>query len=358
LNALLAVLAAHGAAPPSSPTESLFWRTWIPIGWGQLFADPPPTPLGAFSRRWLERGAAAIEEAWNRGLDPSCDVVLGVSATRVEPRVLHAAGGRLELPRMEEKFAIRIQGRGRGRPPRVSNYPVPASAWPAALLVTDARGEVPFSELRDLVFASMSFPIAFPPQPLRTCVAGETLRPGVCLDAEAHTARYVDGGVFDNAPLRLAVGLARIGLHADPESARLSWRDIPDASVRDVPRNLVLGFIDPDAAEYPARRPADAAADDGSLPRHLFDILAAFVDTARSKELAMLLEEHPAVADRDRAPEAALSGRGRSDRRVLRLLRDRVPGLRLPPRHVRRLAHAGRRRVHARGEGGLEPEGG
>ncbi|BDG07287.1 patatin-like phospholipase family protein [Anaeromyxobacter paludicola] len=297
LNALLAVIAACGPERPAEPTGSLFWRTWIPVGFDQLFVDPPATPLGVFSRQWLDRGAARIEEAWNRGLDRSCDVVLGISATRARPRRLRAAGGRLELPSMEEKFALRIQGRGPGRPPRVTNYPVP-NLWPAALLVTDEAGEVGFAALRDLVFASMSFPIAFPPQPLRTCAAGETARPGLCLESEARTAPYVDGGVFDNAPLRLAAGLARVGLQRLPGSGRLSWRDVPDPGVRDVPRDLALGFIDPDSAEYPAPRVAELTPDDGSLPRHVQDLLAAFVDTARSKELATLLEEQPGVADR------------------------------------------------------------
>ncbi len=295
LNALVAVLTACGPAG-GSPTRSPFWSTWIPVGFDEMFTPEGASPLGVFSRDWLERGGAELERVWNEGIDPDCDVVLGVSATRAEPRVLQAAAGRLELPQMEEKFTVRVRGRGPGRPPRVTNY-VPARApRPGPLLVTDEGGEVPFSELRDLILASMSFPVAFPPQPLRTCTVGDTGTTGVCLPAEARTALYVDGGVFDNAPLRLAVSLARSGLRELP-GGRLGWREVPDPGVRVAPVDVSFTFVDPSATEYPP--PAVATEEsEPSLTRELGALLASFVATARSKELTVLLEEHPEIADR------------------------------------------------------------
>jgi predicted acylesterase/phospholipase RssA len=298
LNSLLALLVACRADGSAVSSASMFWNSWISVGFDQLTAAPP-TPLGAFSREWLARAAEPVEQAWNRGLDPACDVVLGVSTTRVEPRMLRAAGGRLELPRMEEKFAIRVQGRGAGRPPRATNYASPGSAVPNPLLVTDERGEIAFSEIRDLIFASMAFPVAFAPQPLRTCVAGGTAAPGVCLPPEAATAPYVDGGIFDNAPLRMAVGLARSGLHeVDTASGRLDWRDAPDPSVSTLPATIAFAFVNPNATEYPLTPRPDPQANDPSLTRELERIALALVETGRSKELAILLEEHPDVADR------------------------------------------------------------
>jgi predicted acylesterase/phospholipase RssA len=298
LNALVAVLTACGPTG-GPPTRSLFWSTWIPVGFDQMFTPEGASPLGVFSRDWLERGGTELERIWNEGIDPGCDVVLGISATRAEPRVLQAAAGRLELPQMEEKFALRVRGRGPGRPPRVTNYVPAREPRPGPLLVTDQGGEVPFSELRDLVLASMSFPVAFPPQPLRTCTVGDTATPGVCLPAEARTALYVDGGVFDNAPLRLAVSLARSGLRELPGGGRLGWREVPEPGVRVAPVDVSFTFVDPSATEYPA--PAVAAEQrerEPSLTRELGALLASFVATARSKELAVLLEEHPEIADR------------------------------------------------------------
>jgi predicted acylesterase/phospholipase RssA len=298
LNALLAVLVACGGEVPSSPSDSLFWNTWIPIGFAQLSAAPPGA-LGAFSRKWLERQATHVEQAWSRGIDASCDVVVGVSTTRVEPRVLRAASGHLELPRMEERFAIRVQGRGPGRPPLATNYVGAGGPLPSPLLVTNADGEIAFSELRNLLFASMAFPVAFAPQPLRTCLAGQTVVPGVCLASEAETATHVDGGIFDNAPIRMAVSLARAGLEPSPDApGHLAWRRAPDSSAPNDLRRIVFGFVDPDATEYPSAPRRKSRDEQPSLARELKAISGALVDTARSKELATLMEEHPEIPDR------------------------------------------------------------
>ncbi|RKH11794.1 patatin-like phospholipase family protein [Corallococcus sp. CA047B] len=297
LNVLLTVLAACGEEAPG-PTRSLFWETWIPVGYGQLFVPEDVTPLGALSRTWLEAQALRIEASWNRGLSPACDVVLGVSATRVEPRLVYVAGGRLALPRMEEKFALRIQGRGPGRLPRVTNYTVSGSTRREPMLVTDAQGEVAFAQVRDLVLASMSFPVAFPPKALATCAAGATARPGVCLSTEAHVADYVDGGIFDNTPLRLAVGLARDGLKPSKEGGAPRWRDAPEPDGQRSPTDVFFTFLDPDATEYPAAPRQREERTEPQLLTMLGGVVSAFIDTARSKELALLLEEEPEIAER------------------------------------------------------------
>ncbi|MFP2924701.1 patatin-like phospholipase family protein [Pyxidicoccus sp. 3LG] len=297
LNGLLAILAACGEEAPG-PTRSLFWETWIPVGYDRLFVPEDVTPLGAFSRAWLEAQARRIEEVWNRGISPTCDMVLGVSVTRAEPRLVHVAGGRLPLPRMEEKFALRIQGRGPGRQPLVTNYAAPGGTRREPLLVTNAEGEVAFAQVRDLVLASMAFPVAFPPKPLATCAAGATARPGVCLSTEAHVADYIDGGIFDNTPLRLAVGLARDGLAPAQDGGPLRWRDAPEPGGRRSPTDVFFVFVDPDATEYPAAPLPQGPREAPQLPRMVGGVLSAFIDTARSKELALLLEEEPEIAER------------------------------------------------------------
>ncbi|WP_375745791.1 patatin-like phospholipase family protein [Corallococcus interemptor] len=295
LNALLAIMATCGV-DASTPGQSLFWDIWVPIGFNDLFIPTSTTPLGVFSREALERRASHIEQAWNRGLDRSCDMVLGVSTTRLSPRALQAANGRLDLPRLEEKFAIRIQGRGQGRTPRATNYTTREGRRLELLLETDEQGEIPFANLRELLLASMSFPIAFPPQPLRTCAPKSSAKPGVCLPSEARRELFIDGGVFDNTPLRLAVGLARDGLR-ETTDGKLEWRPIPQPDTRTTPPGIAFAFIDPDATEYPIAPPQEGTRP-VSLPGTLAELLAAFVDTARSKELAMLLEEEPEIAKR------------------------------------------------------------
>lgn len=308
LNALIELLAACSTDAPAQPTDSLFWSTWIPVGLESL-AERPAAPLGALSRRALARGAEGIEAAWARGLDPACDVVLGVSVTRVEPRAVRSAGGSLVLPRMEEKFAVRIQGRGAGRPPRATNYPLPAGRWPGPLLVTDARGEIAFAELRDLVLASMAFPIAFPPVSIRACIAGETATPGACLPEEARAARYVDGGLFDNSPLRAAVWLAALGLHQPGPGQPLAWRETPRAVPGPVPDGLAFAFLDTDVTAYPPP-PADPVAAEEALAPHLLGLAESFVASARAKEIGTLAQELPEVADRILVPRRQFPAAG------------------------------------------------
>lgn len=294
LNTFLAVLAACGA-DPERPGNSLAWNTWIPAGFDQLFTPKKASVLGAASRDWLERSAGPIEEAWARGLDPRCDVVLGVSTTRVKPRTSTTlAGLDLAPPRIEEKFAVRIQGRGPGVPPRATNYVDPANSA-AALLVTDGAGEIAFSELRDLLFASMSFPVLFPPQEIRTCHGSPGASAPVCRADDAEAGLYVDGGVLDNAPLRLAVRLARDGLQASGDG-RLAWREHPLRGAPPASPQPLYVFVDPDASAYPPAFTAEAS-DTASLVDLLRMLAVGFVDAARSKELVTLLEEQPEIAD-------------------------------------------------------------
>jgi len=305
LNALLSILATCGEDRSFTAT-ALFWDTWIPIGFEQLLVPAGASSLGAFSRTWLDRRATELEQVWAHGLDASCDVVLGISATRLEPRVLRTAGGRLQLPRMDEKFVLRIRGRGPGRPPLATNY-APGGLRHFSLLLTTPEGEVAFSEVRDLLFASMAFPMAFSPQELRICDGGRTATPGVCLPFEATATTFLDGGVFDNGPLRLAVQLAAAGLSDDGQ--RLRWGDGRPDAAHEVPPSLVFGYLNVDATEYPVPVGPARSAEQG-LPQQLVSVLGAFVESARAKELTLLVEERPDVADQVLMPRRRLPAAG------------------------------------------------
>jgi predicted acylesterase/phospholipase RssA len=297
LNALLAVLGSCGEGA-DAPERSIFWRTWIPMGFDKLSVPGAATALGAFSREGLLEGAARIEAAWQAGLPESCDLVLGIAATRTEARRAHMAGGVIELPSMEDKFAIRIQGRGAGRAPRATNYAVRAGT--ERLLATDAAGEISFDAIRDLVVASMSVPVAFGPYPLATCDARTAKVPGACPAAEASSSSYVDGAIFDSAPIRYAVAIARTGLEAGPDRG-LGLRAERTATRPAVPDGVLFAFLDPEATAYPTiAEVADRAAP--AIIAALQDLAAGFVDSARAKELTVLLEEDPEIADRVLVP--------------------------------------------------------
>jgi len=293
VNAVLSVLAHCGEGSPA-PTESLFYRTWVPLGLSDLYVEPDVTALSALSRRWMEKTAAEVEERWLAGLAASCDVVLGISATRVVPRSIEL-GGALEIPRVEERFALRIEGRGPGRPPRLTNY-VGADGGDALLLPEGPDGEVAFSALRDLLFASSAVPLAFAPVELAYCAPSRGTGPPHCPRQAAERAFFIDGGVFDNTPLRLAVRLARAGLRGAP-GERARWLPRSQASPQGPLPDVRFVFVSPDVTSYPSHEAAFELDRRTTLARLLGQEAEAFLVTARAKNLYTLVEESPEIVD-------------------------------------------------------------
>jgi predicted acylesterase/phospholipase RssA len=296
INAMLAIL-SHCSLDRSRPAADLFWRTWIPLGLSNLYVEKEVGMRSAFSRRWIEGMADQIAERWRDGLDGSCDVVLGISATRVVPRNVELAGGALRAPRIEEHFAVRIRGRGPGRTPRITNYVEAEGASDALLLPEGPDGDVPFAALRDLLIASTAVPVAFEPVELASCAPVRGHGRPRCPQRDARTAYFIDGGVLDNSPLRMAAGLARTGLHVPPGGGRMAWRELARAREARAPAGMRFAFISPDVTAYPARAESFHLDDQTSLLRLLGQEAASFLITARAKNLNTLLEESPEVAD-------------------------------------------------------------
>ncbi len=299
INGLLAVVAGCGAAE-SDPTESLFWRMWIPMGLEQLHVRQDVTAVSVLSRRSFDAAIASVEEAWKAGLAERCDVVLGVSTTRLVPRAVRLIADRLEIPRVEEKFAVRIQGRGKGRPPRATNYLEAEPALPQPLLPVGRDREVPFDAIRDLILASAAFPIAFPPQPLAHCITEPGTPLQDCTRERARTDPFFDGSVLDGRPLRLAERLAGAGLRTGADGWT-TWIESPRLGAAPPP-SMLFGFVDPDATEYPSAEATRPRAPTESLLGLLGQLGDSWIAGARSKELYTLLEDQPGLAARIRMP--------------------------------------------------------
>jgi len=301
VNGFMTILQACGAAVPD-PMKSVLWNAWIPLGLEKLHVEGQTERMGAFSRAAFDPPLQLIVDAWSAGLPASCDAVFGLSVTRLVPRVIANEGDRLRLPHVEEHFVMRVQGRGLGKPPRLTNYVDPKWGGDQALL-PEKDGEVIFSGLVDALFASTAFPGAFPPQAVKHClVAGGG--PARCPVEAARSDLFVDGGVFDNTPVRLAMRVAAAGLRADGDGTR--WLDAPDLKVRNLPPSLVIAHISTEARTFPEEIEAPQEKEIDTLLGVTAQVGVSFLTTARTKNLLYVRDDAPDVFERLLVPERHL----------------------------------------------------
>lgn len=212
VNALLGVLSScMGAA--DDPRQSLFWRTWMPIGVEGLHDPDNASAIALFHRGRFDEAAAPLEQLFAHGLPEGCDRLLGAAVTRVRPETV-AGGSALAMPRMAERFLLRVQGRGVGTPIGVSNHRLARLSLPR--LAVEGEGARPFEAVRDLLFASSAFPGGFLPQEVPICAVDDG-RP--CNEARARRVPFVDGGFFDTHPLNLALWSLRDDEGRTPDDA-------------------------------------------------------------------------------------------------------------------------------------------
>ncbi|MEO1170722.1 MAG: patatin-like phospholipase family protein, partial [Myxococcota bacterium] len=305
-NALIAALTSCRKTS-GDPRASLAYRVWEDAEYNTLYKKEQVTAVAAFSRDVLEHSATIIREFFVEGLPESCDVVFGATATRVVPYAVEVAKD-FAVPRQEEKFTVRIQGRGLGRVPRLSNYVDPHSPVPQPLLpfVSDTEDDATlaknFDYVRDLIFASMAFPLAFAPQELDYCLTVPSTTPGVAGDIRCDGDRvqsdsFVDGGIFDNYPLRLAFEKANFGL-IPTGPGQLGWRDTqvprPEGIAAGYADRLNYVYIDPRREAYPPNASVEMEVKKSVDGSNMFGLLGtlggAIVTSAQAKELYTLVE--------------------------------------------------------------------
>lgn len=303
-NALVAAL--NACSPPNpDPMDDLGWRIWSRADYRQLYDPTEVTSTSLFSPRMLNLGIDAMKQRFARGLPAECDIVLGFTATRVEPHPVELAPG-FSVPRLAEKFAFRIRGRGEGQVPALDNYVDPASSVERPLLpFTDGPDERArlenFEHVRSVLLASGAFPFAFAPQKIDHCLS----RPS--LDGERHSLEckkdamrsdaFIDGGVFDNTPLELAYGLAQLGLTREHRGS--TWCDLDHAHDHDeetLADRVEYLYLDPWLTVYPPLETPEEVDRDRLLPLAA-DVVGTWVKAARSRELYSLVRERATLRE-------------------------------------------------------------
>jgi len=306
LNALLAAaLWCEDAAEArdANPDSNLFHDAWTAVGIEDLLPEAASgyraddallsaAPLEAALGRILAR----LFEPGGRRFRPGCSVPLGFTVTRDQPeeRVVSGLSARTQRFVVPLRFAVDAAGVA-----RVVRHALPSDRDSAAaqLLLAEVAppGGVGPLQISQAVLASSAFPFAFRARELCDCAlrcpAEQTVHDGRCEGPDAAhplaglscarvtpaaprklcRRKYVDGGIFDNAPIGLTVDLAELS----------GARSAPFAPI------LYL-MIDPDFRRF---APAPSMRDSSAGMVGPAQLIGNLVGTARETELARAIRD-------------------------------------------------------------------
>ncbi len=178
--------------------NNLFYHMWTEVDFEDLLIthnglQDPENTTSLFSRKKIETQAQKIIDALHQPLyAKECRVPFGFAVTRVEPRkvVINSISINNKLFHIPLLFAVDHEGRG-----MVKDY---QGLHRNNVIHLSEKGSVEDTALQKAMFASSAFPIAFEQVDLEYWYQGEKEK-----------ARFLDGGVFDNIPLDLAIRLAQ-----------------------------------------------------------------------------------------------------------------------------------------------------
>lgn len=280
-----------------APEESLFWKTWVNVGWQQLFPDSgrDEAENGVLDRSFFKTTLYPYidDRLRDAGAAAVCDgLPLGITLTRVVPR-------RFELTKqigaLTQRYATVMQMRV-----DPSAHNAISFRQPDAPLRSRALGALvaPYIEhgnaidnttLYRLIEASSAYPIAFGPRMLTYYDADMLDASGSCRRdlgtpprcIAPDSASFTDGGVFDNNPLGLALDLYSVRRRVRNQ------RSAADGEAVEPPRDSLARaiFIDPDLRR--GQRASARTTEEKSYGgiEAMIKLLQGFVPSARQYEL-------------------------------------------------------------------------
>jgi predicted acylesterase/phospholipase RssA len=222
-------------AQQESVRNNLFWQAWVPVGIHGLFprrAKSYQPGDGLFTRAPFAAAENAFLAAVNDGgrFASKCDLHVGVSVTRVRPAdvVIKSADAQtgndgIHIPsqRFVATFGLNVGDRGL-RFSQLNQHDHEVGEY---LTLPTINRVVSDEQLIGLINASSAFPVAFGPQVIGHCPDEADPRGGC---SPPILDQFIDGGVFDNVPLGLAVSLTeQVLAPADAEHVHYVYID-PD----------------------------------------------------------------------------------------------------------------------------------
>ena len=213
----------------NSIEDNLFYNTWVTLGIKDLLirGKDPKNKSSLFTQDGLRKRGDAIIEHLNQPIyKKNCEVPLGVAVTKATPIVETISGIKVK----NQNFSVPLTFKEKNGKAIVENKVLPPS--------TDFYLSIPGIEkdkhkLINLLLASGAFPTAFQQ---------------VKLDYEYKGKKYsnyfVDGGLYDNVPLDLAISLDNRASHfffMDPNNMRKE----PVETIEETEDEMPVGFITP-----------------------------------------------------------------------------------------------------------------
>lgn len=257
---------------PKNPQDSLYWKTWIPIGLKSLVPKKDGTPTALFSNKALLKIGQEIKSEWLKGFDEKCTMYLGIPITLKTPDIIQL-GPSLAVQRQLISLVLKISGNGVNVPPTIENMKVRRKDLGLPRLYIDPKAENQFDSLSNVLLASTAFPGAFPPQKVRVCLSqGST-----CTFEESQELEFIDGGIYENQPIKLSYLITK-GL-GDNEKKPSFYR-----------------HVDADGRGYPSENqgPADKG---NSFLKTIMHTSLSFMHTSRNQELYSFIQEFPKIKE-------------------------------------------------------------
>jgi predicted acylesterase/phospholipase RssA len=249
--------------------DSLLWKFWIPIGLNVLSKSRTTNPHALFSREVIEGKIAEVRTALQNS-SGTCDTLLGISITRKEPVAVRLSPN-LTVPRLSEMVAFRLKS----KPQSLRNALIPDGKSLQILLPFAGQFDKDFELVVDALAASAAFPLAFEPVTIPYCERTSASQVN-CSPKQILSSEFIDGGIYDNQPMKAAVAIAK-GRYGD---------------------HTPLVLLDPTLYDYSRDDAAEAESWSQPLISYAGALGNSLIQSARNTQIMRLAEERPDISKR------------------------------------------------------------
>lgn len=211
----------------NSVDDNLFYETWVNIGIQDLLEkeENPENKSALMTLDGIEKkGDKIIEHLKQPIYKKNCEVPLGIAVTKVKPIVETIRGIKVK----NQNFSVPLVFKEKNGQGIVENKILPPST---KFYISIPGIEKDRSKVINLLMASASFPGAFPQRKLEYSYKGKN-----------YSHYFIDGGLYDNVPLDLAIALNKKAEHfffMDPSNMRKEITEVKEDEEEEMP----VGFI-------------------------------------------------------------------------------------------------------------------